>query len=59
MDSFVDKEVEGEVKSFDGNVGMGDCRVVDGCEMVLPFAPKGDLHFLGMVDLLQGVNSLG
>ena len=27
--------------------------------MVLQFSPKGYLHFLGMVDLLQGVCSLG
>ena len=49
--------MEGEVESFVGSVSMGDCcnGVVEGCEMVLRFFPKGDLHFLGMVDLLQGV----
>ena len=49
--------MEGEVEIFIGNVGTGDCcnGVVEGCEMVLWFSPKGDLHFLGMVDLLQGV----
>ena len=56
-DRFVDKEVEGEVESFLGSVGMGDCcnGVVERCEVVLRFSSKGDLHFLGMVDLLQGV----
>ena len=35
----------------------GDCcnGVVEGCEVVLRFSPNGDLHFLGMVDLLQDV----
>lgn len=51
--------MEGEVESFVGNVGMRDCGVVEGCDMVFWFSPKGDLHFLGMVDLLQGVCSLG
>ena len=49
--------VEGEVEHFVGSVGMGDCcnGVVEGCEVVLRFSPKGDLHFLGMVELLQDV----
>ena len=56
-DIFVVKEVEGEVESFVGSVGMGDCYsgVMDGCEVVLKFPPKGVLHFLGMAGLLQGV----
>ena len=49
--------MEGDIESFVGNVGMGDCcnGVVEGCEVVLWFVLKGGLHFLGMVDLLQGV----
>ena len=59
-DRFVDKEVEGKVENFVGRVGIGDCcnGVVEGCEVVLQFSPKGDLHFLRMVDLLQSVCSL-
>ena len=51
------KEVEREVESFVRSIGMGDycIGVVDGCEVVLQFSPKGGLHFLGMVDLLQDV----
>ena len=53
-DRFVDKEVEGEVEHFVGSVVMGDCcnGVVEGCDVALWCAPKGDLHFLGMVELL-------
>ena len=53
-DKFVGKEVEGKVEHFVGSVGMGDCcnGVVEGCEVVLQFFPKGGLHFLGMVDFL-------
>ena len=45
------------VESFVGSVDMGGCcnGIVEACEVVLRFSPKGGLHFLGMADLLQGV----